>query len=63
MPLNRRGRFTTKMTITAYEDIPCAPLEDGNPVEVAVLWGNPETGPAAAMVRFPEGHQQPWHSH
>ena len=28
-----------------------------------MLWGNPETGPAAVMVRFPEGYQEPWHSH
>ena len=27
------------------------------------MWGNPETGPAAVMVRFPEGYQEPWHSH
>lgn len=50
-------------TITAYEDLPFAPLAEGSPVEIAVLWGDPETGPAAVMVRFPEGYQEPWHSH
>ena len=40
-----------------------APFVEGSPVEVAVLWGNPETGPAAVMVRFPEGYQEPWHYH
>ena len=50
-------------TITAYQDLPFAPLAEGSPVEIALLWGNPETGPAAVMVRFPEGYQEPWHSH
>ncbi len=53
----------TKTTITAYEDLQFAPLGEGSPVEAAVLWGNPETGPVAVMIRFPEGHQEPWHSH
>ncbi|MEJ2177244.1 MAG: DUF4437 domain-containing protein [Gammaproteobacteria bacterium] len=53
----------TEKTITAFEDLPFAPLAEGSPVEIAVLWGNPETGPAATMVRFPEGYQEPWHSH
>lgn len=46
-----------------HEDLPFAPLAEGSPVHVAVLWGNPETGPAAVMVKFPEGYQEPWHSH
>ena len=50
-------------SITAYEDLHFASLAEGSPVEVALLWGNPETGPAAVMVRFPEGCQEPWHSH
>lgn len=49
--------------LTAYEDLQFAPFAEGSPVEVAVLWGNPETGPAAVMVRFPEGYQEPWHYH
>ena len=53
----------TEKTITALEDLPFAPLAEGSPVEIAVLWGNPESGPAAIMVRFPEGYQEPWHSH
>ena len=53
----------TEKSLTAYEDMQFVPLAEGNPVEVAVLWGNPETGPAAVMVRFPEGYQEPWHSH
>ena len=53
----------TEKTITAYDDLPFVPLAEGSPVEIAMLWGNPETGPAAVMVRFPEGYQEPWHSH
>lgn len=53
----------TQTTLTAYEDLQFTPFAEGSPVEVAVLWGNPETGPAAVMVRFPEGYQEPWHHH
>ena len=53
----------TEKTITAYEDLTFAPLAEGSPVEISVLWGNPETGPAAVMVRLPEGYQEPWHCH
>ena len=49
--------------VTAFKDLQFAPLAEGSPVEVAMLWGDPETGPAAVMVRFPEGYQEPWHSH
>ena len=50
-------------SITSYEDLQFAPLGEGSPVEGALLWGNPATGPAAVMVRFPEGYAEPWHSH
>lgn len=50
-------------TMTAYEDLQFAPLAEGSPVQIALLWGNPETGPAAVLVKFPEGYQEPWHSH
>lgn len=60
---NWRVRVMTEKTITAYDDLAFAPLAEGSPVEIALLWGNPETGPAAVMVRFPEGYQEPWHSH
>jgi len=53
----------TEKTLTAYEDLPFAQLAEGSPVQIAVLWGNPETGPCAVMVRFPEGYHEPWHSH
>lgn len=53
----------TEKSITAYADLPFAPIAEGSPVEIAVLWGNPETGPAAVLVRFPEGYQEPWHCH
>ena len=53
----------TARTMTAYEDLAFGPLAEGSPVEAALLWGNPETGPAAVMVRFPEGFSEPFHSH
>lgn len=53
----------TDKIMTDYEDLPFSPLAEGSPVHVAVLWGNPETGPAAIMVKYPEGYLEPWHSH
>ena len=53
----------TEKMMTDYEDLPFSPIAEGSPVHVAVLWGNPETGPAAVMVKFPEGYQEPWHHH
>jgi quercetin dioxygenase-like cupin family protein len=50
-------------TLTAFEDLQFAPLAEGSPVQVALLWGDPGTGPAAVMVKFPEGYREPWHSH
>jgi len=49
--------------ITAYEDLQFAPLGEGSPAEAALLWGDPVAGPAALLVRFPEGYAEPWHSH
>ena len=53
----------TEQSITAYEDLHFTPLGEGSPVEIAMLWGNPETGPATVLVRFPEGYEEPWHKH
>ena len=53
----------TEKSVIAYEDLQFAPLAEGSPVRIAMQWGNPETGPAAVMVRFPEGYEEPWHSH
>lgn len=53
----------TEKSITSYDDLQFAALGEGNPVEAAMLWGNPETGPAAVLVRVPEGYAEPWHSH
>ena len=50
-------------SITAYENLQFGPIAEGSPVEVALLWGDPATGPAAVLVRFPEGYAEPWHSH
>ena len=53
----------TERSAVAYEDLEFGPLGEGSPVQAALLWGNPETGPAAFMVRFPEGFAEPLHSH
>lgn len=53
----------TDKSMTAYQDLEFGPIAEGSPVDVALLWGNPETGPAAVLVRFPEGYEEPWHSH
>jgi quercetin dioxygenase-like cupin family protein len=53
----------TEKSITAYEDLQFAPLAEGSPVSAALLWGDPATGPAAVMVRFPGGFTEPFHSH
>lgn len=50
-------------SITSYKDLQFAPLGEGNPVEAALLWGDPATGPAAFIVRMPAGYTEPWHSH
>ncbi|NIP16921.1 MAG: DUF4437 domain-containing protein [Xanthomonadales bacterium] len=53
----------TEQTITAYEDLEFGPLGEGSPVQAALLWGDPATGPAAVLVRFPAGFSEPLHSH
>jgi quercetin dioxygenase-like cupin family protein len=53
----------TEKSAIAFEDLEFGPLGEGSPVEAALLWGNPETGPAAVMVRFPAGFKEPFHSH
>lgn len=53
----------SEKSVTAYEDLPFAPLGEGSPVQAALLWGNPQTGPAAVLVRFPAGFAEPWHHH
>ena len=53
----------TEKMMNDYEDLPFSPLAEGSPVHVAELWGNPETGPTAVMIKFPEGYKEPWHYH
>lgn len=50
-------------SITSQKDLQFAPLGEGNPVEAALLWGDPATGPVAFLVRMPAGYTEPWHSH
>lgn len=50
-------------SIKSHNDLQFAPLGEGNPVEAALLWGDPGTGPAAFLIRIPEGYAEPWHTH
>jgi anti-sigma factor ChrR (cupin superfamily) len=50
-------------SITSFDDLQFSPLSEGNPVEAALLWGDPATGPAALVIRMPPGHEEPLHSH
>jgi quercetin dioxygenase-like cupin family protein len=50
-------------SITAYEDLQFGSLGERSPLEAALLWGDPEAGPAAVLARFSEGNTEPWHSH
>jgi hypothetical protein len=50
-------------SITAYKNLQFAPLGEGNPVEGALLWGDPTSGPSAFLVRMPPGYTEPWHHH
>ena len=48
---------------TPYQDLRFVPSGEGNPVEAALLRGDPATGPVAFLVRMPAGDAEPWHSH
>jgi quercetin dioxygenase-like cupin family protein len=50
-------------SMTPYRNLQFAPLGEGNPVEAALLWGDPEKGPVAFLIRMPPGYSEPWHSH
>lgn len=46
-----------KMTITAIEDAKFAPVDPARPqgAQMAVLWGDPHTGPSATLLRLNKG--------
>ena len=48
---------TPKMTVTAIEDAKFAPLDPRRPegAQMAVLWGDPDTGPSAMLLRMNKG--------
>jgi quercetin dioxygenase-like cupin family protein len=53
------------MVVTAFEDakfIPIVPNESDSP-EIAVLWGEPTTGPSAMFIRAKNGFATPMHIH
>jgi len=46
-----------------FEDLTFVPQRPGSPVEMAVLWGNPATGPWGVLLKFPNGLGVPVHLH
>ena len=57
-------RTPSPMIVVAYEDAKFIPVDPGRPdsPEIAVLWGDPRTGPSAMLIRLRKG-PQPMHTH
>ncbi|MEM1179992.1 MAG: DUF4437 domain-containing protein [Acidobacteriota bacterium] len=51
------------VSLTALEDIELKARFEGNRLKVAVLWGDPATGPVAILLHMPRGHVEPFHVH
>lgn len=53
-----------QMVVTAFEDAKFVPVTPGRPdsPEIAVLWGDPSTGPSAMLIRVKRG-PLPMHTH
>jgi quercetin dioxygenase-like cupin family protein len=48
--------------IRSFDDLEFAPMAEGSPVQISVLWGDPATGPVGFLVRIPAGFEQPMHT-
>lgn len=60
---SRLGAKVMGYDIRNFDDLEFVPLAEGSPVQMAVLWGDPATGPSGFVVRFPPGFEAPMHSH
>lgn len=49
--------------MTPFESLEFQPLAEGSPVMIAVLWGDPMTGPSGFLLRLPAGFEAPMHTH
>ncbi|MGL5928514.1 MAG: cupin domain-containing protein [Dermatophilaceae bacterium] len=52
----------TPYDVSSAEFAPLNPDQPGGP-QVSVLWGNTQTGPSAALFRFPKGYGGKFHTH
>ncbi len=50
-------------TIISGEDIAWAPIREGSPVSVFVLWGDPSSGAHGRLLKLPAGFTAPIHAH
>ncbi|MEM7479024.1 MAG: DUF4437 domain-containing protein [Planctomycetota bacterium] len=50
-------------SLTAFKDLRLEPRFEGDELKVAVLWGDPASGPVAIMLHMPKGHVEPFHKH
>ena len=48
--------------IRSIDDLQFGPFGEG-PVEIAVLWGDPSSGPSGFILKIPAGFEAPVHSH
>jgi hypothetical protein len=49
--------------IKGFEDLQFGPFGEGSPVQMAVLWGDPMSGPSAFILKVPPGFETPMHTH
>lgn len=55
--------FAENENAKRFEDLTFVPQRPGSPVEVAVLWGDPATGPSGVLLKMPAGAKAPTHMH
>ncbi|HLL01031.1 MAG TPA: cupin domain-containing protein [Myxococcaceae bacterium] len=60
-----KGRADGAPSAMTVDELPWKPVMPGNPngPQRAILWGDPATGPAGTMLRFPAGFHAGMHSH
>ena len=55
--------FAENQNAVPYDDLTFFPQREGSPVEMAVLWGDPKSGPSGVLLKLPSGWEAPVHSH
>lgn len=50
-------------TIVAWDEVEWAPIREGSPVSVFVLWGDPSSGAHGRLLTLPAGFNAPIHAH